>query len=81
MGPKEYTLDDFYALPLDKLDRFVTLKPCGIELPKEGDILAGRLSRERQRPLLWVHQNRQHTGMRRLERVRQQGMSGSGTPV
>ena len=39
MGPKEYTLDDFYALPLDKLDRYVCLKPCGIELPREGDVL------------------------------------------
>ncbi|KAI5118743.1 hypothetical protein M0805_008143 [Coniferiporia weirii] len=39
MGPREYTLDDFYALPLDKLDRFVCLKPCDVALPKEGDIL------------------------------------------
>ncbi|EJD07185.1 galactose oxidase [Fomitiporia mediterranea MF3/22] len=39
MGPREYTLDDFYALPLDRLDRFTCLKPCGFELPKEGDVL------------------------------------------
>lgn len=39
MGPREYTLDDFYALSLDRLDRFTCLKPCGIALPQDGDIL------------------------------------------
>ncbi|KZV91213.1 hypothetical protein EXIGLDRAFT_719583 [Exidia glandulosa HHB12029] len=29
-GAREYTLDDFYALQLDKLDRFTTLRPCDI---------------------------------------------------
>lgn len=28
---REYTLDDFYSLPLDKLDRFVCLKKSGLE--------------------------------------------------
>ncbi|KAL7412220.1 hypothetical protein BDY24DRAFT_352931, partial [Mrakia frigida] len=28
---REYTLDDFYSLPLDKLDRFVCLKASGLE--------------------------------------------------
>lgn len=27
-GPKEFTLDDFYTLQLDKLDRFNCLKEC-----------------------------------------------------
>ena len=35
-GSKEYTLDDFYSLALDKLDRYVTLKKCDVEVPKEG---------------------------------------------
>ncbi|THG99622.1 hypothetical protein EW145_g7226 [Phellinidium pouzarii] len=39
MGPREYTLDDFYALPLDKLDRFVCLKSCDVALPKDGDLI------------------------------------------
>ena len=29
-GPKEFTLDDFYTLQLDKLDRFNCLKECPI---------------------------------------------------
>ncbi|EJD41287.1 galactose oxidase [Auricularia subglabra TFB-10046 SS5] len=29
-GAREYTLDDFYALQLDKLDRFQCLKPCDV---------------------------------------------------
>ncbi|KAG8762053.1 hypothetical protein FRC11_011438 [Ceratobasidium sp. 423] len=29
-GSREYTLDDFYSLALDKLDRFVCLKPCDV---------------------------------------------------
>ncbi|KAF8878772.1 hypothetical protein BD779DRAFT_1613006 [Infundibulicybe gibba] len=29
-GSREYTLDDFYALPLDKLDRYVCLKESGV---------------------------------------------------
>ena len=39
IGPKEFTLDDFYSLSLDKLDRYVCVKPCEIDLPKEGEIL------------------------------------------
>jgi hypothetical protein len=35
-GKREYTLDDFYTLNLDKLDRFVCLKPAEITIP-EGD--------------------------------------------
>ncbi|KAG2018767.1 hypothetical protein CC2G_008160 [Coprinopsis cinerea AmutBmut pab1-1] len=32
-GSKEYTLDDFYSLQLDKLDRFTCLKPLSFEIP------------------------------------------------
>ncbi|PVF93896.1 galactose oxidase [Serendipita vermifera] len=34
-GAKEYTLDDFYSLQLEKLDRFVCLKESEV-VPKEG---------------------------------------------
>ncbi|KAG8822139.1 hypothetical protein FRC17_009643 [Serendipita sp. 399] len=34
-GAREYTLDDFYTLQLDKLDRYVCLKESGI-VPEEG---------------------------------------------
>ncbi|KAI9458053.1 galactose oxidase [Boletus coccyginus] len=37
LGPREYTLDDFYALQLDKLERFVCLKPSGIIIPTEAE--------------------------------------------
>jgi hypothetical protein len=29
-GSREYTLDDFYSLQLDKLDRYVCLKESGV---------------------------------------------------
>jgi hypothetical protein len=35
-GAREYTLDDFYSLQLDKLDRFTCLKESGI-VPQEGE--------------------------------------------
>jgi len=35
-GAKEYTLDDFYSLQLDKLDKVVCLKESGI-VPEEGE--------------------------------------------
>jgi hypothetical protein len=35
-GAREYTLDDFYSLQLDKLDRFVCLKESGV-VPLEGE--------------------------------------------
>ncbi|KAG8216281.1 hypothetical protein J3R82DRAFT_6339 [Butyriboletus roseoflavus] len=35
LGTHEYTLDDFYTLQLDKLERFVCLKPSGIVIPTE----------------------------------------------
>ncbi|KAI0941963.1 hypothetical protein AcV7_002516 [Taiwanofungus camphoratus] len=35
-GSREYTLDDFYSLQLDKLDRYVCLKESGISI-KEGE--------------------------------------------
>lgn len=35
-GPREYTLDDFYALALDKMDRYGCLKKSDIIIP-EGD--------------------------------------------
>ena len=37
LGTREYTLDDFYALQLDKLERFVCLKPSGIVIPTEAE--------------------------------------------
>ncbi|GBE83977.1 Kelch repeat-containing protein [Sparassis crispa] len=36
-GSREYTLDDFYALQLDKLDCYTCLKPSGILISAEGD--------------------------------------------
>lgn len=36
-GSREYTLDDFYSLQLDKLDRFVCLKESGVVIPAEGE--------------------------------------------
>ena len=38
-GSREYTLDDFYSLRLDKLDKYTCLKPCDVVVPKEGDII------------------------------------------
>lgn len=35
-GSREYTLDDFYALALDKMDRYVCLKKSDVIIP-EGD--------------------------------------------
>lgn len=32
-GSHEYTLDDFYSLALDKMDRYVCLRKCEIEVP------------------------------------------------
>lgn len=37
LGAREYTLDDFYMLQLDKLERFVCLKPSGIVIPTEAE--------------------------------------------
>lgn len=36
-GSREYTLDDFYAIQLDKLERYTCLKHSGIVIPAEGD--------------------------------------------
>lgn len=36
-GPREYTLDDFYTLQLDKLDRYVCLKESAVLVPPEGE--------------------------------------------
>ncbi|KAF5328928.1 hypothetical protein D9758_016821 [Tetrapyrgos nigripes] len=36
-GSREYTLDDFYSIQLDKMDRFVCLKESGIVIP-DGDV-------------------------------------------
>ncbi|THU86834.1 hypothetical protein K435DRAFT_970138 [Dendrothele bispora CBS 962.96] len=36
-GSREYTLDDFYSIQLDKMDRFVCLKESGIIIP-DGDV-------------------------------------------
>ncbi|KAI0294028.1 hypothetical protein B0F90DRAFT_1759450 [Multifurca ochricompacta] len=36
-GSREYTLDDFYALALDKMDRYVCLKKSDVIIPPEGD--------------------------------------------
>ncbi|EGN92555.1 hypothetical protein SERLA73DRAFT_117156 [Serpula lacrymans var. lacrymans S7.3] len=35
-GSREYTLDDFHSLQLDKMDRYVCLKSSGITIPAEG---------------------------------------------
>lgn len=35
-GSKEYTLDDFYSVQLDKMDRFVCLKESEVVVPPEG---------------------------------------------
>ena len=34
-GSKEYTLDDFYALQLDKMDRYLCLKKSDVVIPTE----------------------------------------------
>ncbi|KAH7345317.1 hypothetical protein B0J17DRAFT_712916 [Rhizoctonia solani] len=36
-GSREYTLDDFYSLALDKLDRFTCLKPCDVVFAENDD--------------------------------------------
>ncbi|KAG8740857.1 hypothetical protein FRC12_015855 [Ceratobasidium sp. 428] len=36
-GSREYTLDDFYSLALDKLDRFTCLKPCDVQFAENDD--------------------------------------------
>lgn len=36
-GSKEYTLDDFYALQLDKMDKYVCLKKSDVVIPREGE--------------------------------------------
>lgn len=36
-GSREYTLDDFYSIQLDKLERYTCLKHSGIVIPEEGD--------------------------------------------
>ncbi|KLO15366.1 hypothetical protein SCHPADRAFT_824811 [Schizopora paradoxa] len=36
-GSKEYTLDDFHSLALDKLDKFICLKKSDVIIPTEGD--------------------------------------------
>jgi hypothetical protein len=37
LGSREYTLDDFHYIQLDKLERFVCLKPSGIVIPTEAE--------------------------------------------
>jgi hypothetical protein len=36
-GSREFTLDDFYSLALDKMDRYVCLKKSDVIIPSEGD--------------------------------------------
>ncbi|ETW77675.1 hypothetical protein HETIRDRAFT_163661 [Heterobasidion irregulare TC 32-1] len=36
-GSREYTLDDFYALALDKMDRYLCLKESGVLVPPPGE--------------------------------------------
>lgn len=36
-GSREYTLDDFYALQLDKMDKYLCLKESGVAVPTTGD--------------------------------------------
>jgi len=36
-GSREYTLDDFYALQLDKMDKYICLKKSDVVIPTEGE--------------------------------------------
>jgi hypothetical protein len=36
-GSREFTLDDFYALSLDKMDRYICLKESELILPAAGE--------------------------------------------
>ncbi|KAG6888864.1 hypothetical protein C0992_007305 [Termitomyces sp. T32_za158] len=36
-GSREYTLDDFYAIQLEKMERYVCLRECGVVIP-EGEV-------------------------------------------
>ena len=36
-GSREYTLDDFYSLQLDKMDRFICLKASDVVVPTAGE--------------------------------------------
>jgi hypothetical protein len=36
-GSHEYTLDDFYSIQLDKMDRFVCLKKSDIVIPEDAE--------------------------------------------
>ena len=36
-GSREYTLDDFYALALDKMDRYLCLKESAVLVPPPGE--------------------------------------------
>jgi hypothetical protein len=45
-GSREYTLDDFYSLALDKMDRFVCLKKCDVVISPEGDDVSSSSSGE-----------------------------------
>ena len=36
-GSKEYTLDDFYALQLDKMDKYICLKKSDVVITTEGE--------------------------------------------
>ncbi|TDL21234.1 galactose oxidase [Rickenella mellea] len=38
-GSREYTLDDFYAIQLDKMDFYTCLKPCDVVIPKDGEVV------------------------------------------
>ena len=40
MGSKEFTLDDFHSISLDKLDRFTCLNQCSTVLPQEGEVFS-----------------------------------------
>ncbi|KIJ63011.1 hypothetical protein HYDPIDRAFT_113512 [Hydnomerulius pinastri MD-312] len=37
LGSREYTLDDFHSIQLDKLERFVCLKASGVVIPTEAE--------------------------------------------
>jgi len=36
-GSREYTLDDFYSIQLDKLDRYTCLKESSVLIPEGGE--------------------------------------------
>jgi hypothetical protein len=47
-GSREYTLDDFYSLALDKMERYVCLKKSDVIIPSEGDDVSSSSEEEEE---------------------------------